>query len=123
MLALLRRPRRASQIAVPTTPGDSIFTDPIFTEHLERCVAEAASVLDEHWPDWHKRVTRPLDMDDVHDCVLGQVFDGPGYGLSNNGFANGLILLKDRGFMVPPGVFSLPEAEPYWNREIGRRKK
>lgn len=112
MLTLLRRSRE-----VETPPAPLIAPE----ESLERGVGEAAAVLDEHYPDWYKRITHPLNMDDVELCVLGQAFEaGAGWA---SGYSYGLYLLKERGFVPRPRVFWSDEAKPYWDKEIERRKR
>lgn len=88
---------------------------------LERGVAEAAAVLDEHIPGWYDRITEPLEMDDLDLCVLGQVFDRSFPGLS--GYGNGLAFLREIGFRPTAGVFSAWLARPVWDREIQRRRR
>lgn len=97
-------------------------------------VLDAAAFLDEHIPGWHERITKPLDMGSVHDCVLGQVFaQQPGkrrlFGLlppkfeyPSPGYSRGVVFLMDRGFSRP-FVFSSEKAVPYWGAEITRRSR
>lgn len=37
-------------------------------------VHEGAQCLDAHDRDWAKKITRPIVMEDAHECVLGQLF-------------------------------------------------
>lgn len=100
-------------------------------------VPDAAAVLDEHVPGWHQRITRPLVMESVDDCVFGQVFgDEPGsrrfFGLlppkkcepgslMASGYLKGRLFFEKRGLDDRPFVFSSPQAAPYWGAEISRR--
>ena len=92
---------------------------------------------DEHVPGWAWRITRPLNMASVDDCVLGQVFgdDPPSrrfFGLlppksrkmqtiENSGFWKGSTYLMHMGLIDRPFVFSSVKAVPYWGAEIDRR--
>jgi hypothetical protein len=95
----------------------------------------AAAVLDEHVLDWHQRITRPLNMGCIRNCVLGQVFD-PNlsenepkrrfFGLfsgkrERDGFTGGLSFFHERGIEPEPFVFAADEAIPFWEAEVARR--
>jgi len=84
----------------------------------------AAVVLDEHIPGWHLLVTRPIEMQCVNDCVLGQVFGEEGEDaddLFSSGYAKGVLYLRSMGVIDRPFVFSSEKAAPYWGAEISRR--
>lgn len=86
-------------------------------------VGYCAAVLDEHLPEWHKKITRPIAIMSCHDCVLGQIFgDGTSYGKwIDTGYVQGLFFLRERGWVDRPSVFSHPNAVPFWEAEIARR--
>jgi hypothetical protein len=100
-------------------------------------VPDTAAFLDEHLPGWHARVTRPLQMESVHDCVLGQVFEAEegdrgrrffgllppkkSSALVRSGYVKGRLFLDERHYLERPFVFSAPQAAAYWMAEIERR--
>lgn len=46
-----------------------------------RRIARGVARLDYYKPGWHHLITRPLDLSDEDDCVLGQVYNGFQWGL------------------------------------------
>lgn len=91
-------------------------------EMFERDVRDAAAVLDEHVPCWNERITRPINMDCIDCCVLGQVFhENPDDDCSGSGYYRGLKFLAGKGITTPPFVFTTTEVTRYWNAEIAKR--
>jgi hypothetical protein len=90
---------------------------------LERDVSYCAAVLDEHVPEWHTKITRPIAIVTCHDCILGQIFgdDCSNETWIDTGYVQGLIFLRERGWIDRGNVFSHPNAVPFWEAEIARR--
>ncbi len=82
---------------------------------LKRNVAHLAKLLDKKKRGWAKLVdTKKLNMIDLYDCVLGQVF-----GSYSKGFSD-LMLDPKRGNIQG---FVNPDARPFWLLEIATRLK
>lgn len=95
--------------------------------NLERDVGYTAALLDEHCPGWASKITKPLRMQSVTGCVLGQVFAKPTRRLFrsrdhfDSGFERGLTFLLERGYIDKPYVFTSHYAVPFWEAEIAKR--
>lgn len=50
-------------------------------QRLHTSVSRGAAVLDRVEPLWFRKITRPLAMETLDRCVLGQVFGGYGSGM------------------------------------------
>jgi hypothetical protein len=92
-------------------------------ELIEAGVADTAAILDEHVPGWHKRITRPIDMGCIDDCVAGQVFSKPRFLFDrySSGWSRGCAFFSKKGIRPAPFVFSAEDAAPYWEAEIAKR--
>lgn len=55
---------------------------------IEQRVANGIDLLDRHSPTWVRRVTRPIDIQSLEHCILGQIFGG---------WTNGTIELEIEG--------------------------
>jgi hypothetical protein len=113
--------------ATPDHLDQITFFDP---GALKRAVADTAAFLDEHVVGWHRKITRPIRMESVNECVLGQVFALPKrkwYGRRDDqytcGYARGMNFLAERNWPEDRHsfVFTTREARPYWEAEIKRR--
>jgi hypothetical protein len=95
-----------------------------FEETVEVGVIDTAAILDEHVPGWHDRITRPINMGSIHDCVCGQVFAKPRFFFDKHdcGWGRGSAFFAKRGIHPAPFVFSAIEARPYWEAEIEKRR-
>lgn len=99
---------------------------------VETRVRDAAAVLDEHFPGWHKKITQEIRMQSVHGCVLGQVFSKQsrlpwrrdqhhcGYG---RGYDALRTRLGDEALSDLDVAFATTEAKPFWEAEIKRRTR
>lgn len=90
--------------------------------YLDKTIGDFASVLDEHVPGWHERITQPLRMSSCELCVLGQVFAPGPVGDRRDGYERGLEFLYARGIDDPNEIFTNPTAVYYWDREIEARR-
>ena len=90
-------------------------------EEIQVGVADAASVLDELVPHWHRRIDREIIMTSVYSCVLGQVFGGDRFDRVD-GYLRGMLFFKSVGYRPPRFVFSSNSAQPLWEAEIARRR-
>lgn len=101
-----------------------------FEALVEARVRDAAAVLDEHFPGWHKKITQEIRMHSVYGCILGQVFSKQsrlpwrrdqhhcGYG---RGYAALRARLGNEALSDLDVAFATTEAKPLWEAEIKRR--
>lgn len=84
-------------------------------------VRAGATWLDQVRPGWYARVTRPIHMASIRDCVAGQVFSDCGYQFSHSGYL--YLAHHYGGAWVRQHGFSGGTPSWLWYREIARRKK
>jgi hypothetical protein len=97
---------------------------------VETRVRDAAAVLDEHFPGWHKKVTQEIRMHSVHSCILGLVFSKQSRlpwrrDQHNCGYGRGYGALRARlgneALSELAVAFATTEAKSHWETEIKRR--
>lgn len=91
-------------------------------EQQRQSIKDVAALLDEHKPGWYENVTRPLDMMDIHRCLLGQVFREEANLVGTSGYNIGLQVVHALGNRAyAAGIFSSPTVASLWREEIARR--
>ena len=101
--------------------------------HVDPLLGEAVRTgtawLDENYPGWADRVTRPVRIAEPTECVLGQVIDPDGH---SSGFARFFVLHpravpNDLGFAVHidsnmPGMAQFEMLDALWTEVVTSRR-
>jgi hypothetical protein len=88
--------------------------------------ATGALLLDRHRPGWARRITRPVAVDSVRVCPVGQVYGSWGYGILRLVAAAGPEVQDTEryGFMVSWGDRDYLEAvNAAWEAEVRIRRR
>lgn len=102
----------------------------LFLALVETQVGDAAALLDEHFPSWHEKVAREIEMHSIHNCILGQVFEKQSRlpwrrDAFSCGYARGYAALRARlggeDLSTVELAFCARDAKPFWQAEIKRR--
>lgn len=102
----------------------------LFLALVETQVGDAAALLDEHFPGWHEKVTREIELSSIHNCILGQVFEKQSRlpwrrDAFSCGYARGYVALRARlgqeALSTVELAFCAKDAKPFWQAEIKRR--
>src|SRR5215213_5279225 len=116
--------RQRTRLPRPVQPAIRLGEDPMnrideaaIRVYAEKVVAAGAAWLDVHKPGWPELITRPIDVRDVMNCPLAQIFGSYGEGAVIADKINGYshfddsrnLFLTTRGF----AYWGMDDAAPY----------
>lgn len=89
---------KIAEYTIPTLTGERVVLNADFSQE----VARGCAVLDQREPGWDDKIDLPqLNLDDMNQCILGQVFMGRSF--SEYGYVTGLHHLADASPLSPQG--------------------
>lgn len=80
---------------------------------IRETVQQGAAFLDQHVPEWAKKIDiYTLNMRDMQNCILGQLFGDWANGLA--GFGNGWNWISEHGFILLYDTANENDLPAYW---------